>query len=553
MKEKAVQRISVGIILVLIVFLNLLSIRHKTLTTDEPWHYLYGMNILKFEPGVKRFELTAEMPFSCLNAIPRRVGAMLRPLLPEMARDDVLVELAEEPAEKSLNFLYHENAARFMTTLFSVILAFFVFKWGRELYGFSAGFFSLVLYAFSPNIIAHSRLITTDIYAVGMMTISTYYFWIFANEGGWKSGLRSAVVLGVSQLAKYTCLFLYPIFALIVIVRYSREVVDLVRERNFKMLVRYIRTAFTYTILFIVISVAVINAGYLFHQTSVPVSERDFKSDLFRTLQAKASVFSKVPLPLPGPYLQGLDWLIWARSRSSGYSHGVYLLGEFKESDKDFPTFKAYYFYAFLFKVPIAIQVLIVVSLIAYIVNRKEYSFRRNEAFLICPIAFIVIYFNFFVRVPIGIRTFLTAFPFLLVFCGSLLKNWSIFGLWRKSAVVIAVVYLIVSVLSYFPHYISYFNELIWDRTQAYKVLADSNIDWGQNEWYLTQYRKEHPDAVFHPESPVAGRVIVGVNELVLCNRARYRWLRENFEPGNHIAYSYLVFDVPSEAVRNLR
>jgi len=33
----------------------------------------------------------------------------------------------------------------------------------------------------------------------------------------------------------------------------------------------------------------------------------------------------------------------------------------------------------------------------------------------------------------------------------------------------------------------------------------------------------------------------------------KYRWLRENFEPVDHLYYSYLIFEVPEEAVDSLK
>ncbi|MBU1627740.1 hypothetical protein KKB18_10265 [bacterium] len=123
-----------------------------------------------------------------------------------------------------------------------------------------------------------------------------------------------------------------------------------------------------------------------------------------------------------------------------------------------------------------------------------------------------------------------------------------------KTTIAALMIYLVISVLSYFPHYISYFNELVWDRKQAYKILADSNIDWGQNGWYLKQYKEKHPDAIVEPLSPKSGKIVVGVNQLVgaTVDPERYRWLRENFKPANHIAYSYLVYEIPSEALNGL-
>jgi len=54
---------------------------------------------------------------------------------------------------------------------------------------------------------------------------------------------------------------------------------------------------------------------------------------------------------------------------------------------------------------------------------------------------------------------------------------------------------------------------------------------------------------IVDPRKPQAGRIIVPVNALVGVNRSpeEYRWLREHFTPVDHVAYSYLVYDVPNE------
>ena len=65
------------------------------------------------------------------------------------------------------DFLQEFFAARLMTILFSACVAYLVFRWTRELYGFYAGLAAILLYIFDPNIIAHSQLVTTDIYAAG--------------------------------------------------------------------------------------------------------------------------------------------------------------------------------------------------------------------------------------------------------------------------------------------------------------------------------------------------------------------------------------------------
>jgi hypothetical protein len=85
------------------------------------------------------------------------------------------------------------------------------------------------------------------------------------------------------------------------------------------------------------------------------------------------------------------------------------------------------------------------------------------------------------------------------------------------------------------------------DRRQSYRILADSNLDWGQSRWYLDRYLELHPEADVEPQGPVHGLVIVGVNNLtwVTSDPNRYLWLRNGYAPVDTIAYSYLVYAIP--------
>lgn len=559
MEDKISRNILVVILLSVIWFLNILSIRHKTKTYDENRHYRYGSQILQFNSD--RFD-DSKMPFSCLNAIPWQVIKSLKLdklIIESASRDGWTKQKLIEWDDSRARLVFGVATGRFVTILFSLLLAIYVYKWSKELYGIVPGLFSLVLYTFAPNIIAHSRLVTSDLYATVMITISTYYFWQFIKFGGWNRAALSALTLGLSQLAKYTCVYLYPIFLLTLLIKYSNYLFRLIIAKNLKGLMKCSKSFSKFALFFLVVSILIINIGFLFNKSFTPLGEYKFKTDLFKSIQSKF-ILKYLPVPVPYPYLEGLDWVKFNERVGKGFTNmgfpNIYLLGKLQQQKKgeDFKGFKGYYFYAFLFKVPIAIQLFILFSIIAYVVNRKKYNFLEDELFLMCPVLFFTIYFNFFFRAQIGIRFFIVVFPLLYVFCGSFFKNWETFSLKFKSAIIFLVIYLIISVLSYFPHYLSYFNEFVWDRKQAYKILADSNIDWGQNRWYLAKYKEKHPDVYINPEYPVAGRIVLRINNLVgVFDSEKYRWLRENFEPIDHIAYSYLVYDIPPEALDKIR
>ena len=99
---------------------------------------------------------------------------------------------------------------RYATIALSLILAAYVFTWCYQLYGRQAALLSLSLYVFDPNFLAHGQLVTADLPAALMITIALYHFWQFLKLGGKERALLSATTLGLSQLAKYSCVYLYP-------------------------------------------------------------------------------------------------------------------------------------------------------------------------------------------------------------------------------------------------------------------------------------------------------------------------------------------------------
>jgi hypothetical protein len=522
---------SIAFLLLLFFFIfSALSVQGKSETYDEHNHYKYGTNILKGDST--RID-DSKMPFSAWNALPAKI-----------------VEVFPFPDGVLKSYLPKLITARLMTTLFSLAVAFMIFYWSRELYGFVPALFSLGLYILDPNIIAHSQLVTTDIYAAGMVLFSFYWLWKFANTRKWLDGLFLAFTLGVAQLAKYTAFSLYLLFAIALVIYDWPRIVDACKRNNWQeiraVLLQYVKYAF----LAAIVSILIINIGFLFNRTFTPFSNYSFRSDLFNSIQSKISF----RVPVPYPYLEGLDWIIQREQNNEGFGH-IYLLGETRLK-KGFP---GYYFIAFLLKVPLATQIFLLSAFFVYFLDasRRE-NFLKDEWFLCWPIFFYVIYFNFFYRAQIGIRHLLIIFPLLYVFAGGLFKHWESFG-WKKKWAGFALgIYLILSLLSYYPFYISYFNEIVWDRKMAYKYLADSNLEWGQDDFILEDYLSNHPDVHKAPEKPKllneTTRYFVRVNKLVGVGEDpnTYRWLRENFEPIDIIAPSCLLFEITPEQMQNL-
>src|SRR5262249_32419664 len=109
------------------------------------------------------------------------------------------------------------ETGRYATVALALVLGAIILCWTEALYGRAGALLALALYTFDPNLIAHSVLVTTDLYATTAVTLFLYVYWRYLEEGGIRLLAGSTLLLGVAQIAKYTCIYLFPIAAIIAI------------------------------------------------------------------------------------------------------------------------------------------------------------------------------------------------------------------------------------------------------------------------------------------------------------------------------------------------
>ena len=105
--------------------------------------------------------------------------------------------------------------ARFPIILLGVLLGAFVYRWAREAYGSGAGLLAAGLYAFAPNLLAHTRLVTTDLAVTAFGFIALYTFWRYLRRPtGWRL-LLAGLAIGLALSAKLSGLLLVPVIVLL--------------------------------------------------------------------------------------------------------------------------------------------------------------------------------------------------------------------------------------------------------------------------------------------------------------------------------------------------
>ncbi|MBR8831921.1 MAG: hypothetical protein N5P05_002580 [Chroococcopsis gigantea SAG 12.99] len=551
-----------ALIAILIIFLglnigSLLLPLRETLTYDEDYHYHAGYAVLTGKAAQWGREDLSQRNVIPAMAINTLTGMYLNKIFPR------IVSVPESIAGSNVVFL-----AKLATIFISTILAIYIFIWSRELYGLPSAFLAIGLYILEPNIIAHSRLVTQDLWGTASVFIAVYYFWKYLQCRTLRNASLSIIFFALAQVSRFTSVYLIPIYLILGLSFFKPYISKFLGKINIYAFSRGLKKLSLYMIFLIITTTLIINLGFSFERSFTPLKDYQFTSKTFTKLQENP-ILKSLPVPLPYAYLQGLD--MGQSKQESGFGSGSsYLLGEIGFTKGKLHGFLDYYAIAFLFKVPISLQIFIFLGLSSLFFYRKELNIWQNESFLLLPVFIYSLSFSL-MNAQLGIRYILMIFPFLIILAARSVLMWHEHRRRYKIFVVVLFIYLLLSNLSYFPHYISYFNELVTNRTMSYKVLADSNLDWGQNKIYLQDYMKKHPDSALvtvesgkmvlkrgeetinTDEKPIK-RLIIEANQLVGITTAPefFKWWRESKTPIDNVAYSYLVYEHNSAAEKEL-
>ncbi|MDD5687044.1 MAG: tetratricopeptide repeat protein [Elusimicrobia bacterium] len=417
--------------------------------------------------------------------------------------------------------------ARLIMAVFPVIFGFFIFKYSKEKFGELSGLVALFLFTWCPNIIAFSCLIVPDMLVAFFIFLGFYTYQNSLEKiKSVKKSILAGLIFGLALLSKYTGVFLVPIYLLLGLRKLFLKEVSL---KNY----------FKQFIIVIVVGLFILNAGYKFTGSFKPLKDFSFESKFFSDLSG-LKVLSKIPLPIPEPFIYGFD----IQKHTTEVGHPTFLLGK-----RSIKGWWYYFIIAFLIKVPIPFLLLIFFAVLrSAVIARNEMAPARQrfsggkQSNLLIPIVCLTLPFVLFTNSNPGLRYLLPVFPFLFVYISDLVNI-------RKKVFTVIIWFLLVwfaieSVLIH-PHYLAYFNQFIGGPKNGYKYLADSNIDWGQDRFLVIKNLKINPDIKLNPTDPVVGRFLINVNNLqdVFCIEEPHKWLKQ-FKPVGNIGYSWLLYDI---------
>jgi len=494
-----------ALLLTVMALQMLFVISRKSITIDEIVMIPSGY----YHVAAANFDLVYEHP-----PLSKIVAAV--PLLfiqPEEVRPDQIVN---GPGSPDTRYAYIEkfwdnNLQKFQWLSFwprvfmiglSVALGLLMFRFARELFDGLGATLAVGLFALEPTVLAHGRVVQTDIPAAFGYLLFVFTLYRYAFEHSIKRAVWLGIAIGLAVLTKFSMLLVGPI----VVVYFGIQIWKRTRANQ-----TWTRSAL-HCLIAGIVSIVTINAAYLFQHRRLAPWDVETIHDMFPTTATVLTPLTNVlSYIVPVEFVLGILRQIW----HNGVGHSAGLLGMYSE------TGWWYYFpVAFILKTTIPFLLL---SLTALAWSGSQVIRKRdlNHVWLLAPFAIYTL-FVLFSRIDIGIRYYLPAYPFLFMLGGALLasslKSRKLAS-WGTVVAVLLGIWIGVEAVRAFPNHISYMNQLAVGKPHWW-YLSDSNVEWGDEAPALAAYLRARGET--RVRSAFLGDFMVlnkyGVQPLMMAN-----------------------------------
>ena len=410
---------------------------------------------------------------------------------------------------------------RAVMALLGVALGALVYGWARRLVSPAGAWLALLLFVFSPTLLAHGALVTSDMAAALFFTAAVAAMWAALHRVTPVTVLGGAVLLAGGFLSKLSGPILIPVGILMVIVRVidGRPLVASFRGRTveYTSRARQLVVLLGVAAVFGVVVWALIWASFGFRYSAFAAGTSGHDAFLGQVteqpgLAGRMLATARRFRLLPEAYIYGSGLTVqFAAERAA------FLNGRFSTTG-----WWWYFPYAFAVKTTIPGMIVGLLALAGLAVKWKrgeaaESWFERAQASLYAGtplLALLLVYWIFALttHLNIGHRHLLPIYPALCILSGGA-AFWiqPLLGRTRKAeprtgrerrrqrsgvradgqvslirkaagiATLMVVAWHALESVNIRPDYLAYFNHLAGGPSQGYKHLADSSLDWGQD------------------------------------------------------------------------
>jgi 4-amino-4-deoxy-L-arabinose transferase-like glycosyltransferase len=411
--------------------------------------------------------------------------------------------------------------ARFAEMFFSLLLAVTLVFAMRRMFGEAEALVALALLVFEPNVLAHGSLATADMAATATFFASVFALYLFLDEPSFGRAAALGLGIGAMLATKASALPAIIFLWLITLAVAWRDARGSTQPKA--QFIKGAQRAAAGLLGAMALGYVVLWACYGFHFYALPKvghqvlpgSALDADTTGGPALIAMFTQWGRAIGILPEAYLFGITDVL-----RQNIQHPAYIFG------KMYGHGLWYYFpVAFSAKTSVTLLVMLAVGVVGLVCYREK---SREVIVLALPA---LCYFAFILSsgLDIGIRHLLPAYPFLIGIAAA-----GVCQLTRRApkawiAAIALLAFAGVDSARTFPNYISFGNELWGGTNNTYKLLSDSNTDWGQN---LKQIRR-YIDAHHVGECWIAA---AGTPDIALATLpchllpARYQWMEHPLE-----------------------
>ncbi len=465
--------ITAGFLLLLMAVNMFAAISHKGITNDEIVHIPAGY----YHLIAGDYQLNNEHPPLI------KMWAAL-PLLLIQPQEAPPTEAEKQGVFNGLTWSYEHrfwqaNIAQFRSILFwtrammivlTVGLGVLIFSFAHSLFGPRAGVIAVALYTLEPTVLAHGRLVHTDLPAAFAFLLFFFVLRIYLKARTTRKALLLGLASGLALLTKFSMIVLLPVLAGLALL--GLLFAPRLKENRRRILL--------HAGIVVCLVWVMVNAAYWFQGPDVVPGDVQWvqaqSPDAFNGWMTFFNLGSRIA---PTYYLFG-QYNVMLHNRDG---HNTSLLGQYG-------TQGWWYYFPVAFALKTSLPFLIItLAALVWVLWRLIRKKDQRMLWLLGPIA-IYAALSMSSHINIGIRHFLPVFPFLFIAGGALLERLLKARRPRHLAIAMLAIsfgWMSVEALRAYPNYLPYMNQLASAHPHWW-YLSDSNVEWGEDNAALAEY-----------------------------------------------------------------
>ncbi|MBI4158263.1 MAG: glycosyltransferase family 39 protein [Candidatus Yanofskybacteria bacterium] len=420
------------------------------------------------------------------------------------------------------------RTAKTTMLIFFVLSAILIYRWTRERYGSTgspqagerAALIAILLFSFSPTVLAHSRFVTTDMPALFGILLGTYFFIKYLQRPSRGTFWLAVLAFGIAQLTKFSVVLLAPLFILMII---AWCMVNSFSFRKSAILFIHSLVLMATGIILIVWPI------YALHTMNYPAEKQRTDTEFHLGSYGNRLFADPVVWASNKPIIRPLAYyttgILMVNQRSIG-GNMTFFLGEVRNY-----AWKHYFPVVYAIKEPLAFWGLVIIALLALSLKVKNYpapnfsadrhsekrrvwyevsfyyqslrSWVKTYFVEFSMLLWLAIYWYLSIKanLNIGVRHLLPTYGFVFILlAGQLSKiiqnakikvkndnvKYKIFNfklsLFTLNFTLFTLLgWYVIDVIRVYPYYLTYFNQLAGGPSGGHRYAVDSNLDWGQD------------------------------------------------------------------------